>query len=873
MAQVPKMNTPIKCKKPTPMMVQYEQVKAKHADCLLFFRMGDFYELFGKDAETASAVLDIAFTKRGDTPMAGVPHHAHENYLAKLIKAGHKVAICDQLESPAEAKARDGYKAIVKRDVVRIVTPGTLSEDTLLETRRANHLMVLTKLKKEYAAAWCDISTGDFNVQSLSFDQVMPAIARVDPSELLLSDDMATEFSSLRNRATIQEASFFDLNNTRKRVLGFYELSSIESLGHYTNAMITACGAALTYIQFTQVNVAPRLSRPAIFETNSAMTLDPSTIRNLEIFESSMGGRKNSLLHCLDNTKTPMGGRLLAARLATPSQNIAEINARYDQIDAFMDKDMRQNTQNLLAQMPDIERALSRLSLGRGGPRDMLALRKSGHIANELYSLCEKAKNNPVFQNYLTTLNNLEALNAFTQILDRAIIDEPPILTRDGGFITKGFDEKLDHFKGLRDSTRQIMAGLQKKYGEITGLSSLKISYNAIIGYHIDISAKQATPLLDPAARQDEKLSIFIHRQTLANNIRFTTEELLELEKDISKAGEEALKIELELFKKLSREASDLYELYKLLSFSIAQIDIASSNAKLAIERRYNRSNINNNTIDFDIKEARHPIVEQALLSRGNRFDPNNCLFDENNKLWLITGPNMAGKSTFLRQNALILLMAQAGLFVPAKSATLSIADRIFSRVGAGDDLSSGRSTFMVEMSETAIILNQATDKSLVIVDEIGRGTATADGLAIARACLEYFHDALQCRGLFATHFHELTQLEQNLDHLTCYNLAVREQDGEIHFLHRVEKGAADKSFGVHVAKLAGLPPTVTRRAATLLKSMEKNAPKEALPLFDTALEVHEKAAHPAVEALADIDPDELSPKKALELLYKLKKL
>lgn len=863
-------------KKLTPMMAQYETAKRDHPDCLLFFRMGDFFELFYEDAEQASAALDIALTKRQDTPMCGVPVHAYENYLAKLIRAGFKVAICDQLESPEEARARDGYKALVRRGVIRIVTPGTLTENTLLDTRRANYLAVLGCHKGAYALAWCDISTGAFHVQDVGDKEVKSALARINASELLISSTVATAFPELKDVASLEEERNFDVISGRKRLQERFEVLALDGFGQFSDSCLAASGALLCYIGRTQNGHLPLLNPPRLFQSDKTVIIDSSTLKNLEIFESTNGNRKDGLLACLDNTRTAAGGRLLAERLASPSQNLDEINQRLDEIAAFENGALRRNLRTSLGQVPDAERALSRLSLNRAGPRDLAIIRSLGQSASEIRIQLNAAQNAPeALKNLCTDINQAMTISHLIDTLERSLTAEPSMLTREGGFIRSGYYPALDEALGLRDDARKIMAALQARYVNQTGMNTLKISYNAIIGYHIDISAKQAAPLLEIEARQDPQRSMFIHRQTLANNVRFTTEELLDLEQKISKAGETALALELQIFEDLRRQILSQADTIKDLVHTLARIDVATAMADLASTRKYTRPHLSNDA-HFTITGGRHPVVECALQSRGNRFDPNDCGLNQDARLWLITGPNMAGKSTFLRQNALITLMAQAGLYVPAAKAEIGLVDRIFSRVGAGDDLSSGRSTFMVEMTETALILNQATAKSLVIVDEIGRGTATQDGLALARACLEYFHDSLKCRGLFATHFHELTTLEGELGSLACYNLAVREQGGQIYFLHRVEKGAADRSFGVHVAKLAGLPATVVKRAQDILRVLEKSPKAQApsLPLFDAApAQDNSPPPHPAIEMLESIDPDAMSPKEALEILYKLKNM
>ena len=867
----------------TPMMAQYLSIKDRYPDALLFYRMGDFYELFNDDAVKASETLDITLTKRGkkdgnDTPMCGVPFHSYEPYLAKLIRAGFKVAICEQTETPQQAKARakaEGRptsKALVNRDVVRLVTQGTLTEDTLLNARENNYLSALTEIGGQYGLAWVELSTGAFTVQSVSKNNINAAIGRIDARETLLSDRLQDNFGDLPNK-TVQPQSTFNADNAKKRLESMFGVDTLESFGAFSRAEIAAAGALIDYVERTQIGKMPYLEKPRQVSSGDTLEIDAATRANLELTRTLTGSRKGSLLETIDRTVTGPGARLLQSYLAAPLTDITSINARLDRVTCLTnDPGFNDILRDQLKSTPDMERSLARLTVGRGGPRDLLVLcngLKNAEVIRSAIQNNEPART--VFMQACDDLKTLPHLSDFQDRLSQAIDEDCPALARDGGFIAQGYDRRLDELKTLKDQSRKIIASLQSDYQKKSGIDTLKIKFNNVLGYFIEVTSKHADAMMSNTD--------FIHRQTMANAARFTTPELTELERDITSAGEKALSLELEIFDKLVDECIAYASDIGTRARALAAIDTSTGLASLAMEMDYTRPTLDTSH-DFNIVGGRHPVVEAALKKEAQNFVPNDCDLSNDQRLWLLTGPNMAGKSTYLRQNALIAILAQIGAFVPAKSAHIGVIDRVFSRVGASDDLARGRSTFMVEMVETATILNQATDRSLVILDEIGRGTATFDGLSIAWACVENLHEVNRCRSLFATHYHELTALTSKLPSLTCYSMQVKEWKGEIIFMHQIAKGAADRSYGIHVAKLAGLPDAVIDRAGEILELLQTgeqsgNLAKLAddLPLFSSAPAPKAQQNSALNDAVIDIDPDTLSPRDALDLIYTLKSL
>jgi DNA mismatch repair protein MutS len=879
----------------TPMIAQYLEIKAANADCLLFYRMGDFYELFFDDAEIASRALGIALTKRGkhlgeDIPMCGVPVHAADDYLQRLIAQGHRVAVCEQIEDPAEAKKR-GPKSVVRRDVVRLVTPGTLTEESLLDARAHNFLTALfgapTREGGEsgYALASLDISTGELIASSTGSGDLAGELARLKPGEVLVGEDLGGD-AALRRLVEESGAALtpcprahFDSVRGERALKERLGVAALDAFGEFTRAELAALAGLLTYVEITQVGRAPLLRPPRKESAGSLLVIDAATRANLELMRSNQGARAGSLLAAIDRTVTAAGARELASRLGSPLTDAAAINARLDAVSHLADEPrLRQSLREDLREAPDLARALARLALGRGGPRDLgavgVAIRAAHALAEDLAG---GALGLP--RDLAGIKHRLDQAPAeIAEKLSGALAETLPLNARDGGFIKDGADPNLDEHRRLRDGSRQVIAGLQSTYAEATGIKSLKVRHNNVLGYFIEATALHGAALTKPP-----HVELFIHRQTLANAMRFTTPELSELEARITQAADRALSIELDLFARLCAEVLDEEQRLSAASAALAELDHYAGLAELAVAENYVRPGIDASVV-FAVDEGRHPMVEQNLRrGDGASFVGNDCNLGDDTRVLVVTGPNMAGKSTFLRQNALIVVLAQSGSFVPAHSAQIGVVDRLFSRVGAADDLARGRSTFMVEMVETASILNQATPRSFVVLDEIGRGTATFDGLSIAWAALEYLHELNRSRVLFATHYHELTALADKLDHAANATVEVKEWRDEIVFLYRVVMGAADRSYGIHVAKLAGLPGPVLARANEVLDALEKadGRPKPAdlasdLPLFRAAKGFAEAKPDRVSElerALTALSPDTMTPKEALEALYRLKAL
>ncbi|WP_313136964.1 DNA mismatch repair protein MutS [Paracoccus jeotgali] len=869
---------------PTPMMAQYLAIREANPGALLFYRMGDFYEMFFDDAVAAAAALDIALTRRGThqgqpIPMCGVPVHAAESYLLTLIRKGFRVAIAEQMEDPAEARKR-GSKSVVARDVVRLVTPGTLTEESLLEARRHNFLAAYATVRDDAALAWVDISTGTLRVMPCPSSRLAPELARIAPRELLAVegsglDDLAAEQGSV---LTELPAASFDSAAAARRLAALFRVETLDGFGSFSRAELAAMGALAAYLDMTQKAQMPLIRPPLREDAQGAMQIDAATRRNLELTQALSGGRDGSLLAAIDRSVTAAGARLLERRISAPSRDMVVIRARHDAVGWLLaDTGLTARLREALARVPDMDRAVSRLALERGGPRDLSAIRAG--LTQGLAVAALLGDDAPAL--LAEAAGALSGHEALIDLLDDALVAEPPLLARDGGFTASGFDDDLDETRRLRDEGRGVIAQMQADYVARSGVGSLKIKHNNVLGYFIETTATHAEKMLAPPLSQ-----VFIHRQTTANQIRFTTVELSELETRILNARDRALEIERGIFARLRDAVLAQAGPVGQAARALAEIDLAAALADLAAAQDWTRPVIDDSRA-FLIEGGRHPVVEAALRRKSQSFVANDCALTEGETpaVWLLTGPNMAGKSTFLRQNALIAILAQAGSFVPAARAHLGLVSQLFSRVGAADDLARGRSTFMVEMVETAAILNQADDRALVILDEIGRGTATWDGLSIAWAVMEHLHAINRCRVLFATHYHELTALAARLDGVENATVAVREWEGDVIFLHEVIRGAADRSYGVQVARLAGLPDAVVARARDILTSLESGEREGAarpaaiiddLPLFRAAPPAPapaRTAPSPVDDRLREIQPDTLSPREALDLIYELKGL
>ncbi len=873
----------------TPMMAQFFEIKAVNPGFLLFYRMGDFYELFFEDAEIAAGALGIALTTRGthmgkEIPMCGVPVRAHKEYLRKLISFGHRVAICEQMETPAEAKKR-GAKSVVQRDVVRLVTPGTITEDDLLASSSNNYLGALSMIshgETDFALAWADISTGETFVADIDGDRLEDELGRLDLAELILSEKTAHHIEEntllplgfIKHQAILAPECFHSDKAAERLKKTFNSLDQAE----FTRAACSALGALLFYVGQTQKEAGLSLRAPSIAPLEGRMQIDLATWSSLEVLFTNRGETKGSLRHAIDKTLTGAGSRLLSRRLTAPLADKSKIIQRLDMVDILVgDSLFRQQLREALAGMPDMSRPLTRLCLGRGGPRDLfqIAIAIDGAI-KVLSCLAQK----PDLPNGFVDLVAIVAKipKELAEEIHHILIENPPLLAREGGFVAQNCHKELDRQRELATKSRTIISQLQANLCEKTEIKSLKIKHNNVLGYFVEVPAAHGSKLMQAPFDAE-----FIHRQTMANAMRFTTAELSELQGQIATAQQNALEIETEIFEQLLAKTINHRENLRNCADALARIDLTYGLATLATQNSYCRPTIDN-SLKFQITGGRHPVVEQTLSNSASSFIANDCDLTGiegakgGGQLWLVTGPNMGGKSTFLRQNALIAILAQIGSFVPATSAHIGIVDRLFSRVGASDDIARGRSTFMVEMVETATILNRATKRSLVILDEIGRGTATFDGLSIAWATAEALHQSNACRALFATHFHELTSLPSILPRVSNHTMKVREWQGKVVFLHEVAKGAADRSYGIQVARLAGLPEEVLVRARqilTMLESQEGGSTAKMLddlPLFTQKPKRDEKIVNPVDEMLEKLHPDELTPLQAVEFLYELKK-
>lgn len=866
------------------MMAQYLTLKAEAQDCLLFYRMGDFFELFFDDAKMAAATLDIALTSRGEhggapIPMCGVPVHSAEGYLARLIKGGHRVAIAEQTETPAQAKARGG-KTLVARAIVRYVTAGTLTEETLLDSRRDNMLVALAQVggdgSGEIGIAAADISTGRFETMTCAMGDLPAELARLRPSEVVVAEGSGIEVADMH----LFDKAAFSSSRAEDALKRLFGVATLDGFGQFGRAELGAMGGLIAYLDHAGKGTLPFLAPPLRKTSGGHVAIDAATRESLEIVSTTAGTRAGSLLGAIDRTVTGAGARLLGQDLSAPLMDLAMIEARLGLVTLFHDDaTLRDQLRGALRALPDIGRALGRVAVGRGSPRDLGQLRDGLGEARLLRERLGRIADAP--QMLVQLLPALDGHGALVDALARALVPAPPTETAGGGYIADGYDPALDELRRLSSDGRRAIASLEAKYRAQTGIAALKIRHNGVLGYHVEVPARAADQLMQPD-------SGFTHRQTLAGVVRFNSIDLHEEAGRVAQAGAHALVAEAAHLEELIGAVLDRKADIARAADALARLDVAASLAERAAEGGWQRPHfVSANGADdgagqcLDIIGGRHPVVEDALRKDGQPFVANDCRLNEGDRLWLVTGPNMGGKSTFLRQNALIVILAQAGGYVPAQAATMTLVDRLFSRVGASDNLARGRSTFMVEMVETAAILAQATERSFVILDEVGRGTSTYDGLALAWAVVEAVHEVNRCRCLFATHYHELTRLAETLSSLSLHHVRAREWKGDLILLHELAQGPADRSYGLAVARLAGLPPAVLKRAKDVLARLEAGKAKtggiaaglDDLPLFAAVAAIEEEKVDPLLAAIAAIDADALSPREALDHIYRLKQL
>ncbi len=866
--------------KPTPMMEQYLALKKEAEGSLLFYRMGDFFELFFDDARVASGILDIALTTRGEhggkaVPMCGVPVHSAEGYLARLIKAGQRVAIAEQVETPEEAKARakregrPASKALVKRDIVRFVTAGTLTEEALLNPRTANRIVALADVRGEIGIASCDISTGEMVLEQCAPEMLGAQLARIGASEVVVPED----WSHGPEDAVEHHRSAFSSDNGNARLKSVHGVSTLDGFGAFTRPMLAASGGLIAYLDHVGRGTLPLLLPPTARTGSGGMAMDEATRASLEILEAQQGGRNGSLIATIDRCATGAGSRLLAEDLSAPLTDRAMIDDRLALVQFWRERPIeRAELRDALRTLPDIGRALGRIVAGRGSPRDLGQVRDGLAEAARIKERVSALPHRPAPLDALVPM--LGGHGALIDHFSRALVPSPPTERANGGFIAEGYDASLDELRATSGNARRAIAAMEARYRTDTGIASLKIKHNGVLGYFIEVPSRHGDALM--AAD-----SGFTHRQTMKGAVRFNSVALHEEASRIAEAGGHALAAEDAYFEKLVEEVANAREAIAATAAALARLDVSAGNAERAAEGDWARPDLVDEPL-LAITGGRHPVVEAALSKAGERFVANDCKLAPDNRLWLIGGPNMGGKSTFLRQNALIVLLAQAGCFVPAQSARVGLVDRLFSRVGASDNLARGRSTFMVEMVETAAILSQATERSFVILDEVGRGTSTYDGLALAWAVVEAVHSRIACRCLFATHYHELSRLAESCEALSLHHVRAREWKGDLVLLHELAAGPADRSYGLAVAKLAGVPAPVVRRAAQVLEKLEQARAETGgiaaglgdLPLFAAAQEgaAEETAEQRLAKRLAAMDLDTLSPREALDLLYDLKR-
>jgi DNA mismatch repair protein MutS len=867
-----------KAKGPTPMMQQYFALKREAEGCLLFYRMGDFFELFFDDAKQAAAILDIALTSRGEhdgqpVAMCGVPVHAAEGYLAKLIKAGCRVAIAEQIETPEQAKKRGGYKALVARDIVRFVTAGTLTEEALLEPRRANVLAAVCDLRGTIGIAACDISTGRMELEECVPDAVGAALARLGASELVAPE----EWDEAPEDAISRPRQDFGSDDGEARLKSLHSVATLDGFGNFTRAMLAAAGGLVAYLDHVGRGNLPFLQPPVARTGAETLVMDEATRSSLEILQSQQGSRAGSLIAAVDRCVTGAGARQLADDLGAPLLDRGAIEARLALVHWLHDDPLlRADLREVLRALPDIGRALGRVVAGRGSPRDLGQIRDGLTEARRIRDFLAAKTDRPALLEQLLPV--MGGHGAMVDLMQRALVASPPTERSQGGFIAEGYDAALDELRAVSGSARRAIAALEGRYREETGIAPLKIKHNGVLGYFIEVPAKHGDALMAPD-------SGFTHRQTMAGAVRFNSLVLHEEAGRIAEAGGHALAAEEAHFEELTAEIIKARLQIAETAAALARVDVAAGQAERAAEGGWCRPLITEDNA-LAITGGRHPVVEAALAvsgaksGSGERFVANDCTLSPDDRLWLIGGPNMGGKSTFLRQNALIVLLAQAGGYVPAAQATIGLVDKLFSRVGASDNLARGRSTFMVEMVETAAILAQASERSFVILDEVGRGTSTYDGLALAWAVVEAVHGRNKCRCLFATHYHELSRLAESCEALSLHHVRAREWRGDLVLLHELAEGPADRSYGLAVAKLAGVPKEVVARAKSVLDKLEKARSETGgiaaglgdLPLFAAATAAQKEPSDPLRDRLETLDIDALSPREALDILYELKR-
>ncbi len=849
----------------TPMMQQYVQIKAQHKDYLLFYRMGDFYELFFEDALIGARELDITLTKRGkaltqDIPMCGVPIHASEFYLNKLLKKGYSVAICEQIESPEDAKKR-GYKAIVKREVVRIVTPGTIMDEILLESKQSNYLAVIIKNQSDIVIALADISIGSFFVETINKEALAIEISRIMPKEIVIPDILAYDdiiaanLEKFTNCITKRPDSIFDYHRCNNQLLNFYQIDFIDGVGNFSKDEIIASGALIEYLKYTQKNSMPKLHPLTRIKSRSFMQIDPATRFNLEITRSIKDDSRG-LLSIVDQTLTACGGRMLNVYISSPLTNANSINARLDNVQGFIDcHNIRTKVRGLLRNFPDIERSLSRINANRLTVKDIFAIRDGLEI---MLNIADIIHGNGMSSSIQSLIKEIPAFDKLLHELQNTLIGNIAEVNESKSVIRVGFDPQLDNLYNLKDNSQERVDKLRDKYKAISGVNNLKISRNNVIGYFIEVSSPNASKIQD---------DIFRHKQSLGSVVRYTTDELQSLETDIIMCSTKIGRIESGILDNVYKNIMCYTDHISAVANAVASIDVFSSLAELSVINGYVRPIVDESR-KFHVVRGYHPVVQASIK---NKFIPNDCSLDENDAVWLITGPNMAGKSTFLRQNAIICILCQIGSFVPAKSAHIGVVDKLFSRIGASDNISSGQSTFMVEMLETAYIANNATDKSLIIMDEVGRGTSTYDGLAIAKSVVEYIHNKIGARMLFATHYHEMCLLEEKLENLSCHTMKVVEWQNKINFMHEVIDGRADKSYGIHVAQLAGMPSAILTSAYAVLRQLESD--KKDYDLVDKSPSHDTNKSDHVYDFISKVDMDTLTPRSAIDILFQLKDL